>query len=267
MSAPLNPEGNQLDWRSGAWRIEIHESIPSTQELLKSRLREGLDVDRVVLRASKQTAGLGRRGKSWSGQAGGSYQSVALKDPDGRLRRPWTSLAVAVGVAEELKAAGAQVSVKWPNDLYLDGRHSGGKGKVGGVLSEHLRSHLVIGVGVNVANDVPSGAARLTGWSLAEVNDAVLRGLARGLRELVVEGSSEVCGNPELSARYAELDLLAGAEVVVLTPQGEATGVASGVDHNGLLVLDGVSGTVRVPVGTVLSWRRRGKGTLPSDAP
>lgn len=250
MSAALSPEGSQSDWPAGAWRTELHESLPSTQELLKARLRAGIDVDRVVLRTDQQTAGLGRRGKSWSGKVGGSYQSVALRDPNGRLRRPWTSLAVAIGVAEEFRAAGAQMSVKWPNDLYL-------VGKVGGVLSEHLKSHLIVGVGVNVANDVPSGAARLTGWDIAVVNDTVLRGLTRGLRELVVEESAQHDSHRGLPARYAELDLLAGAQVTVLTPHGEAVGVARGVDHDGSLLLEGERGPVSVSAGTVLSWQQQ----------
>lgn len=252
------------------WRIEPHESLPSTQELLKERLRAGTDVDGVVLRTVRQTAGLGRRGKSWSGLAGGSYQSVALRDQIGRLRRPWTSLAVAIGIAEELRSAGAQVRVKWPNDLFLassssDGGELAGRypttgaaasGKLGGVLSEHLRSHLVVGVGVNVANEVPNGASALTGWKIAGVNDLVLRGIKRGLEELVLASDSAQDGSSMLTARYAPFDILFGAHVVALTPQGQSAGVARGVDHCGLLVLEGANGTESVAAGTVLSWQR-----------
>lgn len=275
VSQALVAAGNRV--RLPPWRIETHDSLPSTQELLKARVREGLDVDGMVLRALRQTSGLGRRGKSWSGPAGGSYQSVAVRDEGRRLRRPWTSLAAAIGIAEELRSAGATVSVKWPNDLYLAGNEPAGTepaagqragntlntgprpgNKLGGVLSEHLKSHLVVGVGVNVANEVPKGAGALRGWDLPLVNDLVLRGLRRGLEELVLESSSAHGvdeGSSVLPTRYDAFDLLSGTHVVVRTPHGEVEGIARGVDHHGMLVLEGASGTKSVAAGTVLSWR------------
>ncbi len=131
-----------------AGKTEAYASLPSTQQLLKERIRRGEDVDGLVVRAREQTAGVGRRGKSWAGLVGGSYQSFAYADPSGRLQRTYSALAVAIGIGEALRAAGAQASVKWPNDLYLGG------GKLGGVLSEYLRAYLVVGIGINVANEV-----------------------------------------------------------------------------------------------------------------
>jgi len=264
-------------------RTEAYASLPSTQQLLKERIRRGEGVDGLVVRAREQTAGLGRHGKRWAGPPGGSYQSVAFADPTGRLRRTHTALAVAIGIAEALRAAGALVSVKWPNDLYSSG------GKLGGVLSEYVRGHLVVGIGINVANEVPAGARALGGWDVSTVDDLALDGAKRGLEDLVLDepagapahapahevevpGPAEGNGSPptseamaasalgpgagrRLADRYAALDLLAGARVVVATAAGEVVGVARGVDELGSLLVLGPSGVERIMSGTVLSWR------------
>lgn len=221
-------------------RLETHSSLPSTQELLKERLRGGEDVAGLVIRALVQTSGVGRRGTSWSGLTGGSYQSMAFEDPRGRYLTQGTPLAVAVGIAEVLREAGAEVLVKWPNDLYLGG------GKLGGVLCEHLRGHLVVGVGVNVANEVPPGASALLGWALDEVGDAVIRGVDRGLGLL-----------EELAERYAAIDFLAGRQVVVRAEQGIVAGTAAGITSAGELQVVVDYTTERLAAGTVLSWEPR----------
>lgn len=264
-------------------RTETYASLPSTQQLLKERVRRGEGVDGLVVRAREQTAGLGRQGKRWTGPPGGSYQSVAFADPTGQLRRTYTALAVAIGIAEALRAAGAPVKVKWPNDLYLMG------GKLGGVLSEYVRGHLVVGIGINVANEVPAGAQALGGWDVSTVADLALAGAKRGLEDLVLDepagapaqaaaheveapGAAEGNGSPttseamaastlgsagssRLAYRYAALDLLAGARIVVATAAGEVVGVARGVDELGSLLVLGPSGVEWIMSGTVLSWR------------
>jgi len=255
-------------------RTETYASLPSTQQLLKERVRRGEGVDGLVVRAREQTAGLGRQGKRWTGPPGGSYQSVAFADPTGQLRRTYTALAVAIGIAEALCAAGAPVKVKWPNDLYL------ADGKLGGVLSEYVRGHLVVGIGINVANEVPAGARALGGWDVSTVGDLALAGARRGLEDLVLgeaardveppgagegdpasarsealpAGNSAQAGNRRLTDRYAALDLLTGMQVVVATAAGEVAGVAHGVDASGSLLVLGPTGVQRIISGSVVSW-------------
>ncbi len=236
-----------------AWRVETHESLPSTQQQLKERLADGVVSGGLVLRALEQPAGVGRRGKAWSGGPGGSYQSAALADPEGRLRRPWMTLAIAVGIAELLRSAGAGVTVKWPNDLYLGG------GKLGGILTEHVRGHLVVGVGVNVENDAPIGAAALRGWRPETVSDIVLDGIRAAVNEWVTgpAGLLEPAGtaDPALLERFAAIDLLQGRWVVLITPTGEVSGVARGIDVTGALLVERGGELTPVRDGSVASWR------------
>ncbi|HAN46861.1 MAG TPA: biotin--[acetyl-CoA-carboxylase] ligase [Cyanobacteria bacterium UBA8156] len=104
--------------------------------------------------ATHQTAGRGQWGRVWQSAPGGLFLSVGLGDrPDGVY-----PLAIAWGVAAQLQTQGVPVQLKWPNDLLLGGR------KLGGLLVEGRSSDpefTVVGLGLNWANPVPAGAARL----------------------------------------------------------------------------------------------------------
>lgn len=236
------------------FRVRRFDSLPSTQATMRALLEAGEDVDGLVIRTVEQTAGHGRRGTPWSGAPGGSYQTIALRDADGGgaggQAAPIT-LGVAVGIAETLHDLGAKVLIKWPNDLFLRGR------KLGGILTERARGHYLIGVGVNVDNEVPEGAVGLTGWDLEVVHGAVLRGVRVG-REAVVDGSSFV-------ERFAALDLLADARVHLRTASAALEGQAAGIDAQGRLrVLDATTDAVTfVSEGRISTWsladRSRGR--------
>ncbi|MFA5552238.1 MAG: biotin--[acetyl-CoA-carboxylase] ligase [Trueperaceae bacterium] len=229
------------------WRVEAFGSVGSTQAVLKERLQQGADVHGVVIRATEQLAGRGRRANGWESAVGGSYQSLALEDRwQGALRSPSITLLLAVELAEELRGAGADVRVKWPNDLYL------GEGKLGGILCEYLRGHLVAGVGINVGNPVPEGAGALEGWSLGSVNHLVLRAARAAFRQLLESGA----GESGLGARYARLDFLSERDVSVVIGGTTVTGSSAGVDANGALVLRTADGEVTVRDGTVANWSR-----------
>ena len=109
------------------------------------------DVHRTALAAEWQTAGRGRRGRTWTAVAGGSLTfSLGWKFEQGAGFLAGLSLAVGVAVVRALESEGFKdVALKWPNDLIH--RHL----KVGGILIELNGDALgptttVIGVGLNV---------------------------------------------------------------------------------------------------------------------
>ncbi len=201
--------------------------------------------------ADAQSAGRGRRGRTWfAAPAESLLCSVVL-----RVSLPVEvlgTLALVVGlsvrraVGEALTAAGERhpVQVKWPNDVWIDGR------KVAGVLCEsHLQGGVVLGAvvgfGVNVSGRVfppeLSGVATSLALSGAEVSREallveVLVGLERRLGILRSEGVVAIA--KELS----QYDALAGRQVRV----DGVVGVAAGVDDDGRLL-------VRASQGEMLS--------------
>lgn len=227
-------------------RIETFDHLPSTQAEMRDRLERGEAVHGLVIRAARQSRGRGQRGRAWVSEGGGSYQTLALRDTrPPRLGRPTSSVAVALGIAETFAANGLKAGVKWPNDLFYRGR------KLGGILTEYRRSHLLVGVGVNVSNEPPEGAAALTGWDLPAVHAAVLEGIQRGIDAWLDDEAS-------LPARFARCDALAGRSVRVRTAGRVLEGRAAGIDADGCLLLDTGRGRAIVRSGSV---------SLPPTAP
>ena len=137
-------------------------------------------------------------------------------------------LALSVGVAAALERAGAQVLVKWPNDLVLGGR------KLGGVVVEMVAGSPIAGIGINVANDVPDGVAALRGWDVETVSDLVLLGVRLSMSALDN-------GPAAVRSGFAKVDWLRGKSVLLTGMVGPLR--ADGIDDDGCLLLSAGAGT------------------------
>lgn len=137
---------------SGAWRLEVHPTLPSTADLLLHRAEAGAP-DGLAILAHRQTAGRGRAGRAWASPAGNLYLSVLLR-PGGTARdAPQWSLLAGVALAEAAAAAApGPFTLKWPNDLLRDGA------KCAGILAETVLDAdgavavLALGFGVNLSH-------------------------------------------------------------------------------------------------------------------
>jgi len=194
-----------------------------------------------------QHAGRGRRGRRWIAPFGaGVALSIAWTFSDGAGALAALSLGVGVAVARALGRAGARgVTLKWPNDVWLQDR------KLGGVLIE-LRAeaggpaHVVIGVGVNV--DLPAAARReieAGGVRVAAVADACAAAPSRNLvagaildELLSMLGQFEREGFAAFRDDWTALDALSGRPARVLLGRTAISGTARGVDQDGALLLD-----------------------------
>ncbi len=233
----------------------------------------------LVIVADHQTAGRGRHGRSWVAPPGAALLASALLRPTEAgsamaLLSPATALAVRDGCA----AAGAEVLLKWPNDVIVrvpaEARAAGepDEAKLAGVLAElHLTADgtpaVVAGFGVNLvsqpalaamaaarAGDPDSGfeplppialdavAARLPGRN--ELLVSVLLGLDTWYRRLA-EPAGERALLDELRRHSATL----GRRVRVLTPAGTVTGEAMDLSDDGRLLVETASGAVEIAAG------------------
>lgn len=134
---------------SGNPNFRFVEETGSTNADLAAQIRgEAPTKEGDWLVAHRQTAGRGRQGREWFDGAGNFMGSTVVKigtdDPPPATLSFITALAVHDAVTEWIGSLG-EVSVKWPNDVLLDG------GKVSGILLELVGQHVVIGVGVNIA--------------------------------------------------------------------------------------------------------------------
>ena len=137
--------------------VEILPTLGSTNTELMQRARSG-QTEPILLVAEQQTAGRGRLGRDWQSQRGDSLTfslGLPLAPAD------WSGLSLAVGVAVA-SCLPPEVRLKWPNDLWWQGR------KLGGILIETASfgssRYAVIGVGLNLARPpADSFSAQVTG--------------------------------------------------------------------------------------------------------
>jgi BirA family transcriptional regulator, biotin operon repressor / biotin---[acetyl-CoA-carboxylase] ligase len=218
-----------VDMLELAFRIETFDSLPSTQDEMRKRLERGDNVNGLVIRALEQTSGRGQRTRDWLSNRGGSYQTLAVHDESVVLNKPYAAIVIALGLAQVLPEYGIQIGIKWPNDLYYPYKIKQGK-KVAGILCEYVKGHLLIGVGMNVNNEVPEGAVALRGLDVEGVSNFVLAGVQRGLELLISE--------LDLPAAFAPYDILKDKEVEVLLGDKVQRGFARGLHESGCLLVE-----------------------------
>ena len=160
------------------WRA-IHERVVgSTMDLAREAARSG-PADRTIFVCDYQTAGRGRRGRSWQAPPGLGLLFTLLL----RSSRPsmLETMLVSVAVAEAIeRLPGLESRIKWPNDLMVGDR------KLAGILAETYSGpsggYALVGCGINVNQDAATLAA--IGRPATSLREEVRRTVHRG--ELLV---------------------------------------------------------------------------------
>ena len=221
----------------------VLDAVGSTNgHLMGQRLpRSGLGIACV---AEQQTAGRGRRGRTWVSPFGANvYLSLLWQFELPAVALAGLSLAVGVAVAEALRRLGvADAALKWPNDLLWRGR------KLGGILVElsgeaEGPTRAVVGVGVN--HRMPAASAALIDQDWTDLAGAVPHALpsrcalVAGLLDRLVAAMRQfgASGLAPFLPAWDELDGLRGMAVVVRTGDRAIAGKELGVAPSGALRL------------------------------
>ncbi|GGA24429.1 biotin--[acetyl-CoA-carboxylase] ligase [Dyella nitratireducens] len=227
--------------------LEVHWEIDSTSSELQRRGNEASDLSIVM--AETQTAGRGRRGRSWLSPPGlNIYLSCLKRFEAGFAALSGLSLATGVIVLRALHAFGIDgASLKWPNDVLADG------GKLAGILVELSGEYqgpcaAVIGIGLNLRlTDALREQAGQSVCDLATLAQgvppdrnraaaALITSLVEGLQQFEQEGFSAFVDE------YAEHDALRGVPLRVSGAMGELDGIGAGIDARGALQLQTAAG-------------------------
>ncbi len=224
---------------AGAWSkaLRVLESVGSTNDELR-QWAEADAPDWAVVVAEVQTAGRGRRGRSWASPPGQNLY-LSLRSPVLSDSGLWPCLPIlaAVAVADTLSGSGVDVHLKWPNDLLAP---SGAK--LGGILVERVggrREVAVIGIGLNVnarAEDLVDGATSLRlayqrVWNRNRLAGRLVASLQSRWQILIEQGFAP------LAQAWTQRALWLGEQVQIIGESGELTGRLRGIDELGRLCL------------------------------
>lgn len=165
----------EFPWLTAA---KYFDKVDSTQNRILQFLPKEAAGPVLVL-AETQSKAFGRENRAWASPAGGVWMTLALPLGDREAAKVASfSLVTALSVAEALRAVNnLECQVKWPNDIRIDGK------KLGGILltntAKFKKSWLLIGIGLNVNNDLPP--------ELADIATSIktVRGQTQGRTRLI----------------------------------------------------------------------------------
>lgn len=248
-----------LSARSRAPEFLCFDTIDSTNSEAERQLAGNCKVPLVIM-AAAQTQGRGRRGRPWHSPAAGNLYSSFVFRPELEPERMqdftlWMGLNICELVTNFCKIT---PGLKWPNDLFVNGRKAGGMLTEARIDADQIRE-LVFGLGLNLnvrATDLPAELQR-SATSLAEATGepvdinrfaAALIGRVLSAFTQFVEGSYQEKFE-ELWLRY---DVLRGQPVSVSQGSRILSGTATGIDREGSLLVRLESGrTERFRAGEV----------------
>ena len=241
------------------------DSVDSTNSEAERQLAAGCPVPLVIL-ARAQTQGRGRRGRAWHSAATGNLYTTFVFRPQLDPSRMqdftlWMGLNICELIVNFCKI---NPGLKWPNDILIEGRKAGGMLTEARIDSDQIRD-LVFGLGLNLnglACDLPPELQR-TATSLADATGTPidLNRFAAALIGRVLSAYGQFADGAhrekftELWPRY---DVLRGHPVTVIQGTRRITGVATGIDNEGSLI-------VRLNTGRTERFRA-GEVTLGKEA-
>jgi BirA family biotin operon repressor/biotin-[acetyl-CoA-carboxylase] ligase len=216
-----------------------------------------------VCLAEYQTAGKGRRGRTWVSPFGHNiYVSLLWRFQDGPAAIAGLSLAIGVAVIRALRQAGiTEAGLKWPNDIYWRGR------KLAGILIEVSGEssgpcHAVIGLGLNLYLPPVQAEAIEQAWvDLQQIVGEPFtlqrnRWVALLLNEIVPVVADYPTRNlSDYVSEWRNYDCMSGQAVNIFMGEQVFAGIVRGVDDQGLLLLEDDAGNLRTFASGEVSFR------------
>lgn len=224
-------------------QLEIFFDIDSTNRYLNEKSIDGAASGYVVI-AEQQTQGVGRQGRPWISPFGSNlYLSLLWRFQCGAAQLGCLSLYVAVAIVRALKKLGAkEVGVKWPNDIYYQGK------KLAGILLE-MRGELsgpsavVIGIGLNICMPHSNNDAQGIDQPWVDLETILSQKVERNnFIALVIDSLFDVLNEmPEQQNRLLEewqqLDVLKDKNIEVHLADKTIKGKGLGINRDGALLV------------------------------
>ena len=220
----------------------LWETESTNQYLSQRNTRDA--ISGATCLAEWQSAGRGRRGRTWISPLGGNIcLSQLWRFTSGPAQLSGLSLAAAIAVVRVIHQCGATgAGLKWPNDILIEGQ------KLAGILLEingesNGPSNVIVGIGINV---------RLPESSLQEIDQPVtsLEAVLGRTIDRNQFAARLICELLEVSQKFSEhgfaaflekwldLDVYLNQKINLSLPSGNISGINRGVDHSGALQVE-----------------------------
>lgn len=239
------------------------DSVGSTNTEAKELFNKG-ETEGLVVTARTQTAGRGRKDRSWLSPIGGLYFSIILDPRLGTENAPLLGLLSSCAVARSLSTLGVEnVRLKWPNDVLI------GESKIAGILSEAVfiddeTAGIIVGIGVNQncpVSDMPPGLE----WPTTSVFDEL--GKETSIESLLCSIVNEIDALLQVVENDSSFTAVLNewrkasstlGERVRIHEEGKTTdGVAKDIGEDGALIVETSDGLVNVLLGDVSHLRTK----------
>jgi len=238
--------------------VEYRSEAASTNDLAIELASSDASVFPSLAITQRQTGGRGRGANRWWASDGALTFSLTIDSKALRLEpRNWPKMSLTIGlsVCETLEqlVADRRVHLKWPNDVYLEGR------KVCGVLVETIAQRpglVVIGIGINVNNSFADAPIELrsTATSLIDVaarSFELTDVLVSQLQRIEYRIGTVIADSEGLAEAWRARCMLEGRTLSVELGPRRLTGVCQGIDDDGALILQTDGGIQRCFAGVI----------------
>ena len=227
------------------FKIIEKDITASTNDDARALIQQGL-AGKTIIVAEQQTHGRGRQQRHWQSEPGNLFCSFIIRPSlqlrDVALYTFAASLAVRAAILHFLPHKNMQV--KWPNDVLVDEK------KISGILLEVESSSLIIGIGINCAHYPDNAlfpATALKSFAIETAPKNVLVILAGQLDHYI--SLLERNGFAPLREEWLSHAYRRGQIITVRQDQKDISGVLTGLDANGALILQTAEGSATVTSG------------------
>jgi BirA family transcriptional regulator, biotin operon repressor / biotin---[acetyl-CoA-carboxylase] ligase len=219
-------------------------------KLIKDQMAQG----NFLVVANEQTGGIGRGKNSWSSPPGGIWMTAALYGLSVSSNLTiFTGICIHKALCELFTKIEDELKIKWPNDIYLNGK------KLCGILSSHNQAskYHLLGIGLNsnidtFPTEISNIAISLSAYLKEPVNNEsimtkIFDNFAEDLPEFIE-------GNFDLDY-FKKHSFLKGKEIVLDTDFDQYSGLCKGINKNGAILIELKPGMIQpFYAGSVVSW-------------
>ena len=227
-----------------SWQIFHYDEISSTNDIALERSRNA--EDRFVVYADTQTAGRGRRGRTWYSPRGNLYFSVCL--PYSLPQCGTLVMLCSLSLLQTIKTfcPTADVQLKWPNDVLLN------NAKISGMLLEKGENdYMIVGIGVNITQSPDQSQILYPAISLAEADVRVNCKDFLDTFLKIFDKNIDIDDIASVRRQWLHYAKDLNKSVVVRQEKSEIKGIFIGIDENANLLLNTENGLQKILVGDV----------------